>query len=116
MPRNYTVYLNDIMESISLVENYTRGLSFEVFSQDRKTQDAVVRQLEIIGEATKQIPESMRQIRTDVEWRKIADLRDILVHQYFKVDLQIVWDIVKNKLLILQTAIKELMEHSNDEL
>jgi uncharacterized protein with HEPN domain len=90
MPRDYTVYLNDIIDAIARIEEYTTGSSLETFKADRKTTDAVIRNLEVIEEATKNVPQEIRGLRSDIDWRKIAGLRDILAHQYFGVDLDIV--------------------------
>jgi uncharacterized protein with HEPN domain len=79
-------------------QNYTTGLTREAFAQDNKTLDAVIRNLEIIGEAAKMVPESIRANYPTIEWKKIAGLRDILAHHYFEVDLEIIWDILQNKL------------------
>lgn len=105
MPRDYKVYLDDILDSIKAIEEFSDGLSFKEFANDRRTFDAVVRNLEIIGEAVKGIPESARSINPDVQWRKIGALRDILAHEYFRVDKEIIWDIVKNKLPALKKAV-----------
>ena len=109
MPRDYKVFLEDILEAIGKIRHYNRGLSLQAFTADGKTFDAVVRNLEIIGEAVKQIPEDMRSLRPEVEWRRVGRLRDILIHQYFGVDEQIVWDIIQNKLVPLEQAIKALL-------
>jgi uncharacterized protein with HEPN domain len=109
MPRDYKVFLEDILEAIGKIRHYTRGLSLQAFTADGKTFDAVVRNLEIIGEAVKQIPEDMRSLRPEIEWRRVGRLRDILIHQYFGVDEQIVWDIIQNKLVPLEQAIKALL-------
>ena len=83
------------------------GLTRESFAQDTMRIDAVVRNLEIIGEAAKMIPESIRVEYPNIEWRKIAGLRDILAHHYFEVDLDIVWDLVQNKLPELERDLSE---------
>lgn len=98
MPRDFEVYLEDILQAISKTRNYVAGLTRESFAQDVMRIDAVIRNLEIIGEAAKMIPESIRGEYPNIEWKKIAGLRDILAHHYFEVDLDIVWDIVQNKL------------------
>lgn len=98
MPRDYRVYLDDILESIKAIEEFVGGQSFAEFSNDRRTFDAVVRNLEIIGEAIKKIPENIRSKNPGVPWRKIGSLRDILAHEYFRIDKEIIWDVVKNKL------------------
>ena len=109
MPRDYKIYLNDLLEAIGKIEHYTRGLTYGQFIDDPKTIDAVIRNLEIIGEAIKHIPESIRTRRPDVEWKKIAGLRDMLAHAYFGVDLEIVWDVLMNKLPVLRKQIQDMM-------
>jgi uncharacterized protein with HEPN domain len=110
MPRDYKVFLEDILEAIRKIRDYTDGLSLQAFTADAKTFDAVIRNLEIIGEAVKQIPEDIRSLRPEVEWKRVGRLRDILIHQYFGVDAQIVWDIVQNKLTPLEQAIRALLQ------
>ncbi len=109
MPREYSQYLEDILEAIARIEEYTGGMSFEEFAEERMTQDAVVRNLEIIGESVKNIPEEVKRERSDIEWRKIAGLRDILIHAYFGIDIEIVWDIVKSELPPLREKIEEML-------
>jgi len=110
MPRDPRLYLDDILEAISRIQEYTLGLDYSEFTEDTKTQDAVVRNLEIIGEAAGRLPESARSRAADIEWRKIVGLRNILAHQYFGVSLPVVWDIVSGKLGPLEVACRELLE------
>ena len=109
MPRDYRVYLDDIVEAAEHIEEYTSGLSVEVFSRDRKTRDAVLFNLQVVGEAIKKVPEEVRSRHPDVEWKKIAGLRDILVHEYFGIDVDIVWDVVANKLPDLKLQIEKIL-------
>ena len=102
MPRDFEVYLEDIRQAIRKIHTYTASPTREPFAQAAMRIDAVIRNLEIIGEATKMIPESIRARYPSVEWKKIAGLRDILAHHYFEVDLDIVWDILQNKLPALE--------------
>jgi uncharacterized protein with HEPN domain len=90
MPRDSRVYLEDILEATRKITVYTAGLSKAAFLEDEKTIDAVVRNLEVIGEAVKKLPEDLRAKHSAVEWKKIAGLRDILIHEYFGLDAEIV--------------------------
>src|SRR5713226_7012821 len=85
MPRDFEVYLEDIRQAIGKIQSYTVGLTRDAFDQDDRTIDAVIRNLQIIGEAAKMVPESVRANHPTVAWKKIAGLRDILAHQYFEV-------------------------------
>ncbi len=98
MSRDYKAYLKDILDSIKKIEKYTNGIFFDKFAADELIQDGVVRNLEIIGEAVKNIPDDVKKNIPDIDWKKIAGLRDILIHAYFGIDVEIVWDIVKNKI------------------
>ena len=84
-----------------------------MLSGDSKTLDAVVRNLEVIGEAVKMLPVEIRARQPDVDWQKIAGLRDILIHRYFGIDLEIIQDIVQNKLPLLQEQLRRLLEKEN---
>ncbi len=104
MPKTPLIFLNDIIESINDIQNYLKGYSRNEFIQEKKTQDAVIRRLQIIGEAVKNIPETIKD-ENPFRWREIAGFRDILVHQYARVSLPIVWDIVNNELPQLKQVI-----------
>lgn len=110
MSRSIRLYLEDIQTSATKVLRYTQGMTLEQFIADERTYDAVIRNLEIIGEATKNIPDDIRTNYPDIEWRKIAGLRDILAHAYFSLENEIIWDIVQNKVFPLLEGIQQILE------
>jgi uncharacterized protein with HEPN domain len=106
--RDYKLYLDDILEAIKRIEKYTKGSTLEGIRKDNLRADGVVRNLEIIGEAVKNVPANVRDRYPSVEWKKIAGLRDILAHEYFGIDMDIIWDIIKTKLPILKREISRI--------
>jgi uncharacterized protein with HEPN domain len=109
MPRDSRIYLEDILEATQKIITYTGNLSKAAFLEDEKTFDAVVRNLEVIGEAVKKLPEDIRAQHPTLEWKKMAGLRDILIHEYFGLDAEIVWDIVKNKVPMLHREVRAML-------
>ncbi len=107
--RDPKIFLGHIMESIDRIENDTIGLSEVGFSGAPTVQDAVVRRLEIIGEAVRNIPESFRSEHPEIPWKKIAGMRDVLIHEYFGVDMELVWKIVKKDIPKLKKQISKLI-------
>jgi uncharacterized protein with HEPN domain len=108
MPRDYRVSLDDILEAAEAIREFTAGMTFEEFRKDRRTSHAVIRDLEVIGEAAKNVPEEVRNRYPEVEWKRMAGLRDILSHHYFGVNVEIVWDIVQNKLPALVEQVRRM--------
>ncbi|MBU1045732.1 DUF86 domain-containing protein [Patescibacteria group bacterium] len=109
MDKDPRPYLNDILESIERIENYVEMTSEENFFQDTQYQDAIIRRLEIIGEATKNLPKDFKNDYPEVPWRKIAGIRDILIHEYFGVNLKRIWKIAEKDLPELKNQILKLL-------
>lgn len=110
MKRDVKVYLDDIFESVKQIESYIEGKTEVDFVKDVQLQDAVIRRLEIIGEASKHIPQELRLKYPDIEWRAITGTRDVLVHEYFGVRLKRIWNTVKNDLPRLNEEITKLVQ------
>ena len=104
--RDYRLYLDDILSSISKINKYTKGISADKFRDNSLIADAVIRNLEIIGESAKKIPDTVKTTYPNIEWKKISGMRDILIHEYFGIDYDILWDIVKKELPALKKHLK----------
>ena len=117
MKKNPKIFLEHIKEAILLIEDYSTGVSQAKFLKSRSLQDAIIRRLEIIGEAVKNLPVSFRSKHTQIPWKQIAGMRDILIHEYFDVDLLLTWRVVKQELPLIKKQLAELLkelEHPND--
>jgi len=106
--RDFNLYLADILDSSVAILEFVRGLSYEEFCNDRKTCSAVIREFEVIGEAVGKLPDELKLRRSDVEWQDIKDFRNLLIHEYFGVDLEIVWKIIREELPVLMDAVREI--------
>ncbi|MEM1582071.1 MAG: DUF86 domain-containing protein [Candidatus Bathyarchaeia archaeon] len=108
--RDYRDYLQDILDSIKDIEDFTRNMDFEDFARDKKTINAVIRSIEVLGEAAKHIPKSIRDKYPSVPWRKMAGMRDKLIHEYFGVDVKILWKTIKKDVPPLKPLIQNILE------
>ena len=96
--RNYSMYLDDIILSMSRIAEYIEGFSFEQFKKDYKTVDAVIRNFEIIGEAANKVPDTIKEKYPEVPWSEMYLLRNKVSHEYFGIDYDIIWDVITNEL------------------
>ena len=112
MPRDYKLYLEDMIIAIDKIQDNTKGFSVSKLSENRLLFDGVLFNLQIIGEAAKHIPEAVQHKHPEVEWRKISGFRDIVAHEYFGISLEIIADILVNKLPPLRSAIKRIFEEN----
>lgn len=108
--RDHRLYIEDILESINKIEKYTKGMSFEKFSKDEKTIDAVVRNFEIIGEATRQLDSGIKKKYSDIEWKSMIAFRNVIAHEYFGIDMEIMWDIIQTNIPPLKQKIQNLLQ------
>lgn len=108
MSRDVTVYLAQILDAIERIGRYTAG-GRQPFFDEQLIQDAVLRNLEVIGEAAKRVPNDFRAAHPGVRWRGMAALRDVLIHQYDAVDLQRVWDVIEQELATVESGIRPLV-------
>jgi uncharacterized protein with HEPN domain len=110
--RDYRLYFKDILAAISSIEAFVSEVDFASFQADDKTSSAVVRKFEIIGEASKNIPEDMRAAHPEIPWREMGRMRDRLIHTYFGVDHHLVWQTIHDDLPELKTAIRKMLDES----
>lgn len=110
MKRNYSLFIKDILEAIEKIEEFVNSMDYEDFINDDKTASAVVRKLEIIGEASKNVPNSIRQKYETLPWKDMARMRDKISHAYFGVDYEIVWEVIKEKLPELKSIFHQILD------
>ncbi len=107
--KNDAVYLEHILDATKQIEGYVRGMTYETFLATRLVQDGVIRQFEIIGEATKNLSDGFRSSHDVLPWKDMAGMRDKLIHQYFGVDLSAVWDSVENDIPLIKEKLIEML-------
>lgn len=98
-----------MLQSVKRIEEYVSGMSFEDFCADQKTIDATLRNLGIIGEAVGQVPVSVREMYSEVAWSDIRSFRNVVVHKYWRVDLELLWDVVSNKLPVVKKQLQNIV-------
>jgi uncharacterized protein with HEPN domain len=108
--RDYRDYVQDMLDSINDVESFIEGMSYEEFKKDKKTRNAVVRSIEVIGEAGKKIPQALKAKHKGIPWKEMAGMRDKLIHEYFGVDVEILWKTVRDDLPPLKHPIQGFLE------
>ena len=107
--RNWKLFVEDILESVELIESYIANMEFEDFKNDRKTIDAVVRNFEVIGEASRNVPDNVRNKYQNVDWKGIIGLRNRIAHEYFGLSVTIIWSIVTQEIPRLKKQMKQIL-------
>jgi len=107
--RDWTFFLEDILAASNKVLRYTNGMTLEAFRSDELVFDAVVRNLEVIGEAAKHLPAEIHEMMPDVEWSKATAFRDVIAHGYFGLNVHIIWDVARNKVPGISTSVEKLL-------
>jgi uncharacterized protein with HEPN domain len=108
--RSCSLLVYDIYQSIEKIEEFTRGISFDQLMGDERTKDAILRNLQVIGEASKNLPESLIADHPEVDWSGLAGVRDIVTHRYFRVDWHLLWTSIHHELPVLKKQIQNLKE------
>jgi len=116
MKRDYRLYIDDILQAIRKIEEYSKGLSSDEFFKEEKNIDAVVRNFEIIGEAVKNVPKKIREKYPNVSWKIIEGMCDKLIHEYFRVNIEVLWKTIKEDLPKIKPLIGKVLEEINREM
>jgi uncharacterized protein with HEPN domain len=107
--RDYRLLLEDILDAIEKIQSYTKDKTFDTFVSDNKTLDAVIRNIEIIGEASNRIPKNIQEKHNEIEWHKLISIRNRIIHEYFGVDYEIVWQIITQNINELKISINHIL-------
>jgi len=115
MSRNVLVYIKDILQNMRDAEQFIQGMTYEQFVADKKTTNAVLRSIEVIGEAAKRVPDDVRAQYPQIPWKEMAGMRDKVIHLYFSVDNETVWLVVKERIPSLQPLIEQIVRDLEDQ-
>jgi uncharacterized protein with HEPN domain len=107
--RDYGDYIQDILDSIDDIRDFVAGMTFDQFTKDRKTINAVIRSIEVIGEAAKRIPESLRSKHPEIPWKKMAGMQDKMIHEYAGVDLEILWKVATEEIPLIKPPMQNVL-------
>ena len=113
--RNYKIYISDILDCIHYIADFIGESDYDEFISDNKTSSAVILKLIVIGEATKNVPGTIREKYPDVPWKSVTGLRDKIAHGYFGIDYEIIWEVIKSQLPKLEPRIAEILDEMNNE-
>ena len=118
MPRSSYLFLKDMLHSARKVQHYTQNFTFETFSENEQVIDATLHNLQIMGEAAKNVSAEVRERHPAIPWRSLARFRDVLAHHYFGIRLETIWDVVENEIPVLlpelQSVIEQTAQHTDD--
>jgi len=110
MSRDFKLYIEDIFDAIKSIQSFTKGINFDAFFKDDKTISAVVRKFEVMGEATKRIPDAVKAENPDIPWKEMAKMRDKLIHHYAEVNVVLLYDTIVKELPLLKKQIHTLLK------
>ena len=115
MSRNITLYVKDILQNMLEAEEFLEGMSYEQFISDKRTLNAVLRSIEVIGEAAKNIPDEIRVKYPDIPWKEMAGMRDKVIHFYFGVDKEVIWFVIKDRVPTIRPLIERTLREIQDQ-
>ncbi len=115
MKRDYKLFLRDVILAMDSIEDFVEGMSFRELKDDDKTSSAVIRKFEIIGEATKHLPKSLKEKYPEIPWNRMAGMRDRLIHAYFGVDYKLVWEAIKIEIPKLNPKLQEILKELEED-